>query len=85
MFYPVYMHLDANGSASGFFPGVPGCYFAGDTYKAALIDASNVLALHLATLKECGAAIPQPESFESYKTHADCIGGVWDLVDVSLD
>lgn len=31
MFYPAYIHSDPDGSASGFFPDVPGCYFAGDT------------------------------------------------------
>ncbi|WP_256140875.1 type II toxin-antitoxin system HicB family antitoxin, partial [Escherichia coli] len=31
MFYPAYIHSVPDGSASGFFPDVPGCYFAGDT------------------------------------------------------
>lgn len=31
MFYPAYIHSDPDGSASGFFPDVPCCYFAGDT------------------------------------------------------
>lgn len=26
MFYPAYIHSDPDGSASGFFPDVPGCY-----------------------------------------------------------
>ncbi len=29
MFYPAYIHSDSDGSASGFFPDVPGCFFAG--------------------------------------------------------
>lgn len=56
MSYPVYMHDDENGNVSGFFPGVPGCYFAGESNEEALLDASNALALHLATLKE--GAVP---------------------------
>ncbi|WP_204302329.1 type II toxin-antitoxin system HicB family antitoxin, partial [Serratia marcescens] len=31
MFYPAYIHSDSDGSASGFFPDVPGCFFAGDS------------------------------------------------------
>ena len=26
MFYPAYIHSDSDGSASGFFPDVPGCF-----------------------------------------------------------
>lgn len=33
--YPAYIHEDDDGTASGFFPGVPGCYFAGDTVENA--------------------------------------------------
>lgn len=85
MSYPVYMHDDENGSVSGFFPGVPGCYFAGESYREALIDASDALVCHLATLKESGAAIPQPESVETYQDHVDCVGGVWGFVAASPD
>ena len=43
MFYPAYIHADADGSASGFFPDVPGCYFAGDTLNDAFRDAQSGL------------------------------------------
>lgn len=43
MFYPAYIHSDPDGSASGFFPDVPGCYFAGDT----LDNAFQMREVHL--------------------------------------
>ncbi len=41
MFYPAYIHSDPDGSASGFFPDVPGCYFAGDTLDNAFQDGTG--------------------------------------------
>ncbi|MCF6551324.1 type II toxin-antitoxin system HicB family antitoxin, partial [Escherichia coli] len=52
MFYPAYIHSDPDGSASGFFPDVPGCYFAGDTLDNAFQDARSALAAHFETLCE---------------------------------
>ncbi|CAI6197990.1 hypothetical protein DJICPGNB_17945 [Escherichia coli] len=42
MFYPAYIQSDPDGSSSGLFPDVPGCYFAGDTLDYAFQDAECV-------------------------------------------
>jgi predicted RNase H-like HicB family nuclease len=52
MFYPAYVHSDYDGSASGFFPDVPGCYFAGDTLDKAFEDAKGALDAHFELLSE---------------------------------
>lgn len=36
MFYPAYIHTDRDGRASGFFPDVPGCFFAGGDQYASI-------------------------------------------------
>lgn len=37
MFYPAYIHTDHDGRASGFFPDVPECSFAGDSLDGAFL------------------------------------------------
>ncbi|SQI42408.1 Uncharacterised protein family (UPF0150) [Serratia plymuthica] len=62
MFYPAYVHSDLDGSASGFFPDVPGCYFAGDTLDKAFEDAKGALDAHFELLSEDNQAIPRPQA-----------------------
>lgn len=62
MLYPAYIHQDKDGSASGSFPDVPGCYFAGDSLEEALNDAAGALDAHLELLTEKGQEIPKASS-----------------------
>lgn len=87
MFYPAYIHSDSDGSASGFFPDVPGCYFAGDSLDEAFQDARSALTAHFETLCEMNQEIPNPGRVEDHlETHAeDFTGGQWLLVDINMN
>ena len=87
MFYPAYIHSDPDGSASGFFPDVPGCYFAGDTLDNAFQDARSALAAHFETLCEMDEELPLPGSVETHLVQRaqDFIGGQWLLVDINMN
>ena len=80
--YPAYIHEDDDGTASGFFPGVPGCYFAGDTVEECLADARMALDAHLEFIADNGDSLPEPTSAKQYWHDEDCQGGVWLLVDI---
>ncbi|EHM50032.1 MAG: type II toxin-antitoxin system HicB family antitoxin [Yokenella regensburgei] len=86
MFYPAYIHADPDGSASGFFPDVPGCYFAGDTLDEAFQDAKSALVAHFELLYEIEDALPGPGVVEKHlETHPeDFSGGQWLLVDINM-
>ena len=88
MFYPAYVHSDADGSASGFFPDVPGCYFAGDSLAGAFRDAQNALDAHFEMLSELEQPIPLSElTVEQHLLNKpdDFIDGHWLMVDINLD
>ena len=87
MFYPAYIHSDPDGSASGFFPDVPGCYFAGDTLDNAFQDARSALVAHFETLCEMNEELPLPGSVETHLVQRaqDFIGGQWLLVDLNMN
>ena len=87
MFYPAYIHSDPDGSASGFFPDVPGCYFAGDTLDYAFQDARSALVAHFETLCEMNEELPLPGSVETHLVQRaqDFIGGQWFLVDINMN
>lgn len=87
MFYPAYIHADPDGSASGFFPDVPGCFFAGDTLDDAFRDAKEALTAHFELLCETQETLPGPGSIEAHleSNPADFIGGQWLLVDININ
>lgn len=60
MLFPAFVEIDADGSASGFFPDVTGCYFAGDTPEQTLHDAHSALHTHFELMAEKGLLIPEP-------------------------
>lgn len=87
MFYPAYIHTDPDGSSSGFFPDVPGCYFAGDSLDDTFQDARGALVAHFEALCELNKELPLPGSVE---THLACdpqnyAGGQWLLVDINMN
>lgn len=87
MFYPAYIHSDPDGSASGFFPDVPGCYFAGDSLDQTFQDAKSALDAHFELLSEESQAIPHPQavSFHLAQGNDAFNGGQWLLVDINMD
>lgn len=86
MFYPAYIHSDFDGSASGFFPDVPGCFFAGDSLDDAFQDARDALTSHFEALLEMDEALPLPGNVEAHlENHPDNFtGGQWLLVDINM-
>ena len=48
-----------------FFPDLPGCTSAGDTFTEAIANAHEALALHIAGLAEDGVALPEPSTIGS--------------------
>lgn len=59
MFYSAYIEIDSDGSASGYFPDVPGCIFAGDNPEETIKDAQSALEAHFELMAEKGLAIPE--------------------------
>jgi len=49
-----------------FFPDLPGCVTAGETADAAIVDAREVLTLHLEGMREEGLEWPAPSGFEAF-------------------
>ena len=86
MFYPAYIHSDSDGSASGFFPDVPGCFFAGDSLDDAFQDARDALTAHFEAPVEMDEALPLPGSVEVHLENQpdDFTGGQWLLVDINM-
>jgi len=48
--YPAVFEEGTNGAYSVFFPDVPGCISAGDTFEEALAMAKEALSLHLSEM-----------------------------------
>lgn len=87
MFYPAYIHAEPDGSASGFFPDVPGCYCAGDSLDQTFQDAKSALDAHFELLSEEDQAIPRPQavSFHLAQGNDALNDGQWLLVDINMD
>lgn len=85
MFYLAYVHKTEVGSGySGFFPGIPGCIFAGDSFEEALADAQGTLNAHFELIVDEGYEIPEGQPMENYLTHEDCQGGLWTGVTIDM-
>ncbi|WP_033748594.1 type II toxin-antitoxin system HicB family antitoxin [Pantoea sp. NGS-ED-1003] len=59
MLYFGIAEIDQDKSASGYFPGIPGCTFAGDDLREALQDAESALNAHFELMAEKGLPIPE--------------------------
>lgn len=59
MYYYGIVEIDNDGSASGYFPSVPGCYFAGENLKATYEDAESAIDAHFELLAEKEQEIPR--------------------------
>lgn len=86
MFYAAYVHVDPDGSASGSFPDVPGCYFAGDTFEETMADAKSALEAHVEFMIDSGLDVPESTGVIGTAINAlanqDYTGGFWAVIDI---
>lgn len=85
MHYPAFIEIDSDGTASGWFPDVPGCIFAGDTVEDAIADAQGAIDAHFEALAESDLAIPAPGRIQDHASGEDYTGGHWVLIHVNAD
>ena len=87
MFYPAYIHADPDGSCSGFFPDVPGCYFAGDNLDDTFQDARSALVAHFEGLCDLNQVLPLPKAVDDHLAREPqaLTGGQWLLVDINMN
>lgn len=87
MLYPAFIEIDEDGSASGWFPDIDGCIFAGDSIEEAHADARSAIDAHFELLSEKGLDIPSPKSQQEHLINStdDYNNGIWLLVDVDMD
>lgn len=87
MYYPAFIEIDSDGSASGWFPDVVGCIFAGGTVDDALTDARSALDAHFEAMAENGIEIPPAKTMHEHivKDATEYVGGQWALVSINMD
>lgn len=59
MIYYGVIEIAQDKSASGYFPGVTGCFYAGDSVSDTLEDAESSLNAHFELMAEKGFPIPE--------------------------
>lgn len=72
--YPAIFEAGTKESCSVFFPDIPGCVSAGDTFKEAKVNAIEALSLHISGMIEDGEKAPQSsikKSMETISTMSD--------------
>jgi len=88
MFYSAFVEVDSDGSASGFFPDVPGCIFSGRNPEETMKDAESALDAHFELMAEKGMNIPEPSQKWHFKMSPEngsgihTEDGVWIYVEV---
>ncbi|ATZ10250.1 type II toxin-antitoxin system HicB family antitoxin [Erwinia amylovora] len=87
MHYPAFIEIDKDGTASGWFPDVDGCIFAGDSIDDAYADAQSAIDAHFEALTENDMEIPVPKTMQDHitKDAAQYTAGQWALVWVNMD
>ena len=81
MLFPAFVEIDADGSASGFFPDVTGCFFAGETPEQTLQDAHSALSAHFELMAEKEMLIP--EASQQWMTDFSQ-PGIWIYIDIDI-
>lgn len=85
MLYPIVIEPgDADHAFGVVVPDIPGCFSAGDTFEAALINAKEAIEFHLEGLCEDGLDIPQASSMQTHLSDPNYIGWVWALVEIDI-
>jgi predicted RNase H-like HicB family nuclease len=84
MLYPVVIHQEGDSAFGVTVPDIPGCFSAGDTLEAAMLNTHEAIAGHLEILAEDGAVIPQAESMAIHRDKPEYADGLWALVEVDI-
>ncbi|WP_150286451.1 type II toxin-antitoxin system HicB family antitoxin [Rhabdaerophilum calidifontis] len=58
---------DGNTAFGVWFPDVPGCFSAGDSFEEALHNAPEALSVHLVLLIEAGGELPRQRSLAEWR------------------
>lgn len=66
MIYPLFIFKTDSGTYDGYFPDVEGCFFAGDTFEAAIRDAETAFGQHMEVLTGQGGHVPAPRDPGDY-------------------
>ncbi|QFH70938.1 HicB family protein [Enterobacter sp. E76] len=66
MIYPLFIFKTDSGTYDGYFPDIEGCFFAGDTFEAAIRDAETAFGQHMEVLTEQGGHVPAPRDPGEY-------------------
>ena len=84
MLYPAFIEIDTDGTASGWFPDVDGCIFAGKDFDEAYADAASAIRSHFEALAENELKIPAPKPMQEHiiANAADYTGGQWAVIKV---
>jgi predicted RNase H-like HicB family nuclease len=82
MEYIAYLHKDKRSDFGVSFPDFPGCITAGSTLDEARKMASEVLALHVAGMREDGEPIPRPSTLDDLRGDPAMKGAVAFLTDL---
>lgn len=81
MFYPAYIHKDADSAYGVTFPDFPGCYSAADEIEDLPRLAQESVEVHF---EGEDLQIPRPSSPEDWQDDERFDGGYWMLIDIDL-
>jgi predicted RNase H-like HicB family nuclease len=71
LFYPAILEKERASAYGVSFPDFPGCVSAGDTAEAALVNAHEALAGHVALMVQDGDPLPAPTPVEAVAADPD--------------
>ena len=84
MQFPIVIHKDQTSRYGVTAPDLPGCFFEGDSFEAAVSSAHEAVASHIEGLLMDGEAIPERKPIELHQINQDYEDGVWALIDVEI-
>jgi predicted RNase H-like HicB family nuclease len=70
-YYVALIHKDKDSTFGVSFPDFPGCVTGGETIEEAIERAADILAAHVAGMREDGDPIPEPLSIEHIRKAHD--------------
>ncbi|HIJ80511.1 MAG TPA: type II toxin-antitoxin system HicB family antitoxin [Desulfuromonadales bacterium] len=80
MLFPVVIHKDHESDYSVTIPDMPGCFTAGKTIEAAVLNIQDAVECHYTGEPE----LPVASSVDHWLNDTDYAGGTWLLVNVDL-
>src|SRR5687767_9099952 len=70
-YYVALIHKEKDSTFGVSFPDFPGCVTGGETIEEAIERAADILAAHVAGMREDGDPIPEPRSVEHIRKARD--------------